>query len=596
MSVYNDNQYKKKMEEEIITFSLLSFAWGIMFLCYKIIGMFIYDMIVTVIGIGLFFLRKKNVYDKISSFCVSGLYMLHQVLTVFMVGDVLGLQYVLLFLEPPSYSSTQDADSVNRYFLIARFSGIAIFCTLILSLKTGLIVPKYVLTGTSTYVITAVAIMLSAVKIVFNAVSNVISDRKFLETQRRIIEEAANEKIAISEALLAEEQAKNEALRANEKKSLFLANMSHEIRTPINVILGMNSMVLRDEDNPEILDYAREIDVAGKNLLGLISDVLDLSKIESGELEIVHEPFESAEFVKSIIGTLEERVKPNSLKAYEEIDSDIPAVLVGDVLKITQIINNFVGNACKYTKAGSVSLYMNWDSSGALVVRVSDTGIGMTKESIDHIFDKFSRFDSKRNEYVEGAGLGMPIAKELANAMGCTIDIQSEIDHGTTATIVIPLEAQGDELIDLTGKKNADNKRTNTSFVAEECSVMMVDDTAANLKLLRAFLMDTKLNMKLSTTGKGAIDLCNKFKFDLLLIDHMMPEVDGIDVLKAVRSEGLNKDTPAIVLTANAMSTSREYYLGEGFDDYISKPINLGELDAMIIKYLPKEKVTVTVR
>ena len=137
---------------------------------------------------------------------------------------------------------------------------------------------------------------------------------------------------------------------------------------------------------------------------------------------------------------------------------------------------------------------MNWDSSGALVVRVSDTGIGMTKESIDHIFDKFSRFDSKRNEYVEGAGLGMPIAKELANAMGCTIDIQSEIDHGTTATIVIPLEAQGDELIDLTGKKNADNKRNNTSFVAEECSVMMVDDTAANLKLLRAFLMDTKLN------------------------------------------------------------------------------------------------------
>ena len=406
------------------------------------------------------------------------------------------------------------------------------------------------------------------------------------------------------------EKEKQLAVMMSKSKADFLASMSHEIRTPINTIMGMNEMILRENKDETIDEYAQSIGRAGDMLLALINDVLDFSKIEAGKLELVEANYNVADLLKDVSMVLQMKAEKKGLQAQVKIDGEIPRTLYGDEVRIKQILNNLLTNAVKYTPSGSVLLEVNGkrekEGPFCLVMAVEDTGMGIREEDRKRLFESFTRLEENRNRSIEGTGLGLNITKRLVELMHGSIDVQSVYGKGSRFTVELPQgivygeeeelakEASQIETTIAKGRLQRDSvlPDTGTQLYAPEATVLAVDDNEMNLVVFRALLKRTGIQVETASGGQECLECCRTKKYDLIFLDHMMPEPDGIETLHMLRREkdGFNAQTEVIALTANAVSGSRENYLKEGFTDYLSKPINVEALEQILDRYLPAER------
>lgn len=395
------------------------------------------------------------------------------------------------------------------------------------------------------------------------------------------------------------EKAKDEAVRANEAKSLFLSNMSHEIRTPINAVLGMNEMILRECTDKQILSYAANIRSSGKTLLFLINDILDMSKIESGKMEIVRVEYAPENVMMDLWNVIFLRAQEKGLSIRFSLDETLPRELYGDDVRIKQIVTNLLTNAVKYTPQGGIEMNVAYERRGgeeiSLIISVKDTGMGIRKEDMGKLFENFQRLDEEKNRNIEGTGLGMNITMSLLKLMDGDMKVESEYGKGSNFTVTIPQrivcdEPTGDfETIRSRREQNLSQKRQ--TFEAPEARVLVVDDNSMNLTVFQSLLKRTKMKITTADSGKKCLELVKKEPYHIIFMDHMMPEMDGIETLHEIQkmTDFPNQDTPVIVLTANALSGAREGYLKEGFVDFLTKPIDGDLLEQTCAKYLPPE-------
>ena len=410
---------------------------------------------------------------------------------------------------------------------------------------------------------------------------------------------SAEEKVRESDEL---REAKNIAEQANHAKSDFLANMSHEIRTPINAIMGMNEMVLRKSKDEEIREYAANIQSASKTLLSLINDILDFSKIEAGKMEIVPAPYEVAVFFNDVVNMTSIKAKQKQLDFQVEIDSELPSVLCGDEVRNRQIIVNILNNAVKYTKQGMVKFLVEGireENAFVLKMQVTDSGIGIKEEDLNKLFDGFQRLDLEQNRNIEGTGLGLAITHNLVERMNGRMEVSSEYGKGSVFTVYLTQEVIDDSPVgDFKQRFEAmakQEKEYRESFTAPDAKVLVVDDTEMNLAVVKALLKSTNIQVTTCMSGMECLELVTKEYFDVILLDHMMPEMDGIETLARLKqSENKCKSTPVIALTANAIVGAKEEYIKAGFTDYLSKPIGGAELESMLFQYIPQDKVSLS--
>ncbi len=397
------------------------------------------------------------------------------------------------------------------------------------------------------------------------------------------------------------EKAKDEAVRANEAKSLFLSNMSHEIRTPINAVLGMNEMILRESNDRQLLSYAENIQSAGKTLLFLINDILDMSKIESGKMEIVKVEYDLANLIMDLWNVIFLRAQEKGLTLEFSLDETMPKTLYGDDVRIKQIVTNLLTNAVKYTPRGSVELRAAYERKGEeqinLILSVKDTGMGIKKEDMGKLFESFQRLDEEKNRNIEGTGLGMNITMSLLKLMDGDMKVESEYGKGSAFTVTIPQRIVCGEptgsFAEIKSRQEQNHLKKQQTFEAPEASVLVVDDNDMNRKVFQSLLKRTKMKIVTADSGKNCLELVKKEHFHIIFMDHMMPEMDGIETLHEIQklSDFPNQDTPVIVLTANALSGAREGYLREGFADFLTKPIDAGLLEQTVAMYLPEDLV-----
>lgn len=391
---------------------------------------------------------------------------------------------------------------------------------------------------------------------------------------------------------------KDDAEKANRAKSVFLTNMSHEIRTPLNAIMGMDELILRESKSEEIRGYAGDIREAGKTLLSIINDVLDMSRIESGKLEIVNVNYEMNSLLYNVYTMISMRAESKSLIFMMEADETIPNLLYGDEVRLKQCMINILGNAVKYTKDGAIRFHVTWeelsDDDILIHVSVSDTGIGIREEDLEKIFNSFERVDYQKNRSVEGTGLGLNITKQLIEMMGGALKVESEYGAGSTFSFTIPQKRRGQTAIgkiELSSLANARAHQSDFQFYAPDAKILVVDDNAVNISVVRGLLKKCGIKADKALSGPECLDKAYKNHYDIILMDHMMPGMDGIDTYRRLREmkDCQCKDTPCIALTANALSGSRQQYLDAGFADYLSKPINIDELYRILREYLPSE-------
>ena len=392
-------------------------------------------------------------------------------------------------------------------------------------------------------------------------------------------------------------EAKEIADRANHAKSEFLANMSHEIRTPINAILGMNEMISREAVTDSVKTYSWNIKRASESLLSLINDILDFSKIESGKMQLDVGEYRLSTVLNDVVNMVEYRAERKGLDFIINVDEETPDCLIGDEVRIRQIIMNLLTNAVKYTEEGSVTLSVKGEAVSAgilLTVAVKDTGIGIHKEDLEKLFSGFQRLDLQHNRNIEGTGLGLTITRRLADMMGGVISVDSTYGEGSVFTVTLPQKVASAEPIGTFspgGGKGPDGQRYRESFTAPEACVLVVDDNEMNLFVTQSLLKATRMQMELCKSGQECLDRLAKKHFDVVLLDQMMPGLDGIETLhRAKKMEGV-EEIPFIAMTANAVSGAREMFLKEGFADYISKPVDGILLERLVRKYLPEDKV-----
>ena len=395
------------------------------------------------------------------------------------------------------------------------------------------------------------------------------------------------------------EKQKEIADNANEAKSRFLANMSHEIRTPINAVLGFDEMILRETKEKSIRTYATDIMSAGRTLLSLINDILDLSKVEAGKMELIPVQYELSSLINDLNNMIKDRAAKKGLKFIVDVNAHIPHLLIGDEIRIRQCVMNILTNAVKYTEKGSVTMHVDFtevkEDEICLIFSVEDTGIGMKQEDMEKLFSPYKRIEEKRNRLVEGTGLGMGITRGLLELMGSNLNVQSEYGKGTTVSFAVSQEVVSrDEIGDYVHRLDeANNGETvyRELFHAPNARILVVDDTEVNLTVIQNLLKKTKVCIDIALSGKDAIALANSNEYDVAFIDHMMPDMDGIETLMAFRNTEKNRKTPAVALTANAILGARQMYLDAGFTDYLSKPVDGMKLERMLLGLLPKEKM-----
>ena len=449
-----------------------------------------------------------------------------------------------------------------------------------------------------------IAVMLFVVSIVINLFTLIIilfisSEQKTFESRRLLIE-------------------KKDAEKSNAAKSEFLANMSHEIRTPINAVLGMNEMILRESleardmlpsEREEIIkifsdicNYSGNIESAGNNLLSIINDILDFSKIEAGKMELVESDYKLSSVLNDVSNMISFKAKSKGIEYIVDVDESLPDGLFGDEVRVRQIIINLLNNAVKYTQKGSVHLSVSEkksdiDKTTTLVVSVKDTGIGIKKEDIDKIFNKFDRVDMQNNSTVEGTGLGLAITESLLKMMGGDIKVESEYGQGSTFTVSIPQIITSEEAIgnfrEKFEKSISELKAPKEKFRADDARILIVDDTVMNLTVAKGLLKSTYINIDTAISGEEAIELTKANCYDMILMDQRMPNMDGVTAMHFIKEDGnnINSSTPVICLTADAVSGAREKYLSEGFEDYLTKPIDSSALINALLKYLPSNKI-----
>ncbi len=401
-------------------------------------------------------------------------------------------------------------------------------------------------------------------------------------------------------------RAKEAAKKAEEltrAQNRFFSGMSHEIRTPINSILGLNELILRDQSaSDEIVKDATGIQGSGKMLLALINDILDFSKMEAGSMDIVPVDYKVGEMLSEIVNMIWIRANDKGLKLNVSIDPKVPSVLYGDEVRIKQIIINLLNNAVKYTQEGSVELHVESEQKDEktveLSVSVSDTGMGIKKETVPYLFDAFKRVDEEKNRHIEGTGLGLSIVKQLVELMGGTITVNSIYGEGSTFTFVVTQGISDNTQIGELSIHNqglVNRKTYESSFRAPDARVLIVDDNETNLEVESKLLTDTEMAIDTVVSGKEALNAALKERYDIILMDHLMPEMDGIECLEQIRNQvgGLNRTTPVVVLTANAGSENRELYNRSGFDGHLIKPVSGEALENAIMRYITPEKLIV---
>ena len=398
-------------------------------------------------------------------------------------------------------------------------------------------------------------------------------------------------------------EAKAAAEYASQAKSAFLSNMSHEIRTPINAVLGMNEMILRESEEQSTLEYSENIRTAGTTLLGIVNDILDFSKIEAGKMDIIPVNYDLSSIINDLVNMIQTRADKKGLLLKLDFDENIPKMLYGDEIRIKQVVTNILTNAVKYTEKGSVTFRIGYEKIADnpdgvfLNFSVADTGIGIKPEDMAKLFSEFERIEEKRNRSVEGTGLGMNITKRLLEMMGTSLKVESVYGEGSTFSFrlqqkVIQWEPIGDyEAAHRSSLLSV--KKYKEKFTAPDAHVLVVDDTPMNLTVFKGLLKRTLIKIDTADGGPKALELAQDRKYDVIFLDHMMPNMDGIETLQRLHAEteGPNIKTPAVCLTANAISGAREEYLAAGFDDYLTKPIDAVKLEEMLIHYLPPEKI-----
>jgi len=399
------------------------------------------------------------------------------------------------------------------------------------------------------------------------------------------------DQVRVFEAINQETQ---NAIAATKAKSDFLANMSHEIRTPINAIMGMNEMILRESDQDSVKDYAEDINSASVNLLEIVNDILDFSKIESGKLEIVCDDYDLGELICDVTTLVNMKAENKGLKLNVSVDRQLPSKLHGDDKRIREIITNILNNAVKYTDEGFVNLKITGDKEDNIVtlcISVEDSGQGIKKEDLDKIYNGFSQVNEKKNRKVEGSGLGLTITKRLVELMNGSISVESEFGIGSTFTVRLPqVIVSGEEMGDYMLHKHASADVTKTQkqeYNVPAVKVLVVDDTALNLKVISKFLEKTDAILTCASSGEEMLKLIQENRYDVIFLDHMMPNMDGVEALNLSKKLDNNmcSNVPVIALTANAIVGAKEMYLEAGFNDYLSKPVKMGDLCEMIVKY-----------
>lgn len=392
-----------------------------------------------------------------------------------------------------------------------------------------------------------------------------------------------------------------DAKKATKSKSEFLSNMSHEIRTPINAILGMNEMILRECKEDSILSYAENVESSGKMLLSLINDILDFSKIESGKMELFPVKYQLSSVINDLINMSRPRAEEKGLSFELEIDPRTPEYLYGDEVRIRQIVTNILTNAIKYTDTGYVKLRIYYTRTGVEECRfffeVSDSGRGIKEEDQRTLFQAFQRVDEKNNRGIEGTGLGLAITNRFVQMMQGTISVKSTYGKGSTFTAMIPQKITqddpiGDFVLQLE-RAHTERKKYQKLFTAPDAHILVVDDTAVNLVVVENLLKPTQVQITSVSSGTNALNKLrsNEETYDLILLDHLMPDLDGVQTLQSMKEEHLIDHIPVIALTANAVSGAREMYLDYGFSDYLTKPIVGQSLEQMLLRWLPKEKI-----
>lgn len=392
-----------------------------------------------------------------------------------------------------------------------------------------------------------------------------------------------------------------EVVRANEAKSQFLANMSHEIRTPINGILGMDSVLLKECHDENLREYAKNIQSAGQSLLSIINDILDISKIESGKMEILTIRYQLFSVLNDCYNLTKIKLQNKPVSFIMQINEKLPSWLYGDEVRIRQIINNFLSNAVKYTKEGNITFELDFeektDEQILLVITVRDTGIGIKEEDLGKLFESFTRIEEKRNRNIEGTGLGLNLTKNLVNLMGGEVFAESTYGKGSCFTAKIPQKIADAKPMGDFGKRyqqylsNSDDDKL--SFLAPDAKILVVDDVTMNLKVVEGLLKATKIQIDTAVSGSECLECVKTTPYQMIFLDHMMPEMDGLETLEHMKNlaDNPNAQTPVIMLTANAIVGAKEEYIEAGFTDYLTKPIRETELLELILKYLPEELV-----
>ena len=413
---------------------------------------------------------------------------------------------------------------------------------------------------------------------------------RFVYTVHDISEDIAQ--LLRQEGLIKAIEEQNERLKeADKNKTKFFSNMSHEIRTPINAIMGMNEVILRDCEDETIKGYAKDVKAASQYLLSLVNDILDYSKIEAGKMEIVPVEYNMEDLLGGVCNLIKTKLAVKSLEFELKVGEDVPHRLFGDEIRISQILINLLTNAVKYTDQGKVSFLVEREADvngqAAIKFTVKDTGIGIKQEDMKALFEEYGRLELLKNRNKEGTGLGMSIVQGLLSQMNSRLNVESVYGKGSTFSFVL-LQKEVTELPACLpdSMKEISEAKTNVTDIKGK-KVLVADDTAINLHIFKALIAPYEVEFHCAKSGKEALDMMKNDTYDIIFLDHLMPEMDGIETLNELRKlDDYYKNIPVIALTGNYSPTARAEYISLGFTDYLEKPIVLSSLDDVIHKYL----------